>query len=82
MIAGNADAPAANRDVAVGDHLPGLFRRPGESPAVHDGLETALELGLDLERENLVDTRIGAEETCTLEVADQLILFGLIQVAC
>ena len=78
MVAGDVDAPSGNRDMAVGDQLPGLFRRPCESPAVHNGLETAFELGLDLERKDIVDVRIGAEETCTLEVADELFLLGFV----
>ena len=75
MVTGDVDTPAADCNMTVRDHLPGLFRRPCESPAVDDGLETAFELGSDLERENCVDVRIGTEEACTLEVADSSSFF-------
>jgi len=39
---------------------------------VDDGLEPALELGLDLEREDVVDVRIGAKKPGPLHVADEL----------
>jgi len=34
--------------MTVGDHLPRLFRRAGETLSVYHGLETAIELGLHL----------------------------------
>ena len=67
LISGDADTLSANCDVPVRDHLACLFRRPGETLAVDNGLKAAFELVLDLQRENIVDIGIGTKQAEALE---------------
>ena len=43
LVAGNIDALAVDRDVAVADHLPGLGAALAEAEPMHDVVQPALE---------------------------------------
>ena len=78
-VTGDFGAPATNRDVPVGDELPGPVSATVPVPCGTEGLQAAFGLGLHFEREDVFDVRVRAEKASPLQGCDQFGLLVLVE---